>query len=98
MLEIAYDDWLNLGFRWLHVIAGISWIGTSFYFIFLDLSLRKHGNLPEGVGGESWNVHGGGFYRMRKYTVAPTERTRRKGTSTAIKHLDSKLDGITYKM
>ncbi len=73
MLEIAYADWLNLGFRWLHVIAGISWIGTSFYFIFLDLSLRKHANLPHGVGGESWNVHGGGFYLMRKYTVAPAE-------------------------
>ncbi|MGB0630233.1 MAG: urate hydroxylase PuuD [Alphaproteobacteria bacterium] len=73
MLEIAFADWLNLGFRWLHVIAGISWIGTSFYFIFLDLSLRKHANLPEGVGGESWNVHGGGFYLMRKYTVAPAE-------------------------
>ena len=60
MLDIAFADWLNLGFRWLHVIAGISWIGTSFYFIFLDLSLRKHANLPDGVGGESWNVHGGG--------------------------------------
>ena len=73
MLDIAFADWLDLGFRWLHVIAGISWIGTSFYFIFLDLSLRKHANLPDGVGGESWNVHGGGFYLMRKYTVAPAE-------------------------
>ena len=73
MLDIAYADWLNLGFRWLHVIAGISWIGTSFYFIFLDLSLRKHSNLPNGVGGEAWNVHGGGFYLMRKYNVAPEE-------------------------
>ena len=73
MLDIAYADWLNLMFRWLHVIAGISWIGTSFYFIFLDLSLRKHANLPPGVGGEAWNVHGGGFYLMRKYLVAPAE-------------------------
>jgi len=73
MLEIAYADWLSLIFRWLHVIAGVSWIGTSFYFIFLDLSLRKHANLPDGVGGESWNVHGGGFYLMRKYVVAPAE-------------------------
>ena len=40
MLEIAYADWVSLMFRWLHVVAGISWIGTSFYFIFLDLSLR----------------------------------------------------------
>ncbi|MEC8289602.1 MAG: urate hydroxylase PuuD [Pseudomonadota bacterium] len=76
MLDIAYADWLNLGFRWLHVIAGISWIGTSFYFIFLDLSLRKHSNLPNGVGGEAWNVHGGGFYLMRKYIVAPEELPR----------------------
>lgn len=73
MLDIAYADWLNLMFRWLHVIAGISWIGTSFYFIFLDLSLRKHANLPPGVGGEAWNVHGGGFYLMRKYLVVPAE-------------------------
>ena len=71
MLDIAYADWLSLIFRWLHAIAGIAWIGTSFYFIFLDLSLRKHANLPQGVGGESWNVHGGGFYLMRKYVVAP---------------------------
>ncbi|MEE2997705.1 MAG: urate hydroxylase PuuD [Pseudomonadota bacterium] len=76
MLDVAFADWLNLGFRWLHVIAGISWIGTSFYFIFLDLSLRKHANLPDGVGGEAWNVHGGGFYLMRKYTVAPAELPR----------------------
>ena len=73
MLDIAYADWLELGLRWLHVIAGIAWIGTSFYFIFLDFSLRKHADLPPGVGGESWNVHGGGFYLMRKYMVAPEE-------------------------
>ncbi len=71
MLDVAYADWLELGFRWLHVIAGIAWIGTSFYFIFLDLSLRRHADMPPGVGGESWNVHGGGFYLMRKYVVAP---------------------------
>lgn len=73
MMEIAYADWLSLMIRWLHVIAGISWIGTSFYFIMLDLSLKKHANLPDGVGGEAWNVHGGGFYLMRKYVVAPAE-------------------------
>lgn len=71
MFDIALVEWLDLVFRWLHVVAGIAWIGTSFYFIFLDLSLRKHDRLPEGVGGESWNVHGGGFYLMRKYVVAP---------------------------
>lgn len=71
MFDIAYADWIELAFRWLHVIAGIAWIGTSFYFIFLDLSLRRHSELPAGVGGEAWNVHGGGFYLMRKYVVAP---------------------------
>ena len=72
-MELFIADWLNLIFRWLHLITGIAWIGTSFYFIFLDLSLRKKRRLPEGVGGEAWNVHGGGFYLMQKYTVAPEE-------------------------
>jgi uncharacterized membrane protein len=66
-------EWLNLGLRWLHVMAGIAWIGTSFYFIALDLALRNPGGLPIGVHGETWQVHGGGFYRMQKYTVAPAE-------------------------
>ena len=72
-MEIALADWLNLIFRWLHLITGIAWIGTSFYFIFLDLSLRNRRQLPPGVGGEAWNVHGGGFYLMQKYTVAPEQ-------------------------
>ena len=72
-MEIAFADWLNLVFRWLHLITGIAWIGASFYFIFLDLSLRKRANLPPGVHGEAWNVHGGGFYLMQKYTVAPEQ-------------------------
>ena len=66
-------EWLDLGLRWLHVMAGIAWIGTSFYFIALDLALRDRGGLPPGVHGETWQVHGGGFYRMQKYTVAPPE-------------------------
>ncbi|MCB1884159.1 MAG: urate hydroxylase PuuD [Geminicoccaceae bacterium] len=64
-------DWLNLGLRWLHLIAGIAWIGSSFYFVALDASLRKRMDLPQGVQGEEWQVHGGGFYHMMKYTVAP---------------------------
>ena len=64
-------DWLNLLIRWGHLIAGISWIGTSFYFVALDFSLRKHASLPEGVAGEAWEVHGGGFYHVQKYLVAP---------------------------
>ena len=71
MIEIAYTEWLELGFRWLHLIAGIAWIGSSFYFMFLDYSLRPDEKLPAGVKGAAWNVHGGGFYFMQKYTVAP---------------------------
>ena len=73
MIDIAYADWLELVFRWLHLIAGIAWIGSSFYFIFLDLSLRKRAGMPDAIKGESWNVHGGGFYLMQKYQVAPAE-------------------------
>jgi uncharacterized membrane protein len=64
-------DWASLIFRWLHVVAAIGWIGSSFYFIHLDLSLQNRGDLPEGVGGEAWQVHGGGFYRIMKLLVAP---------------------------
>ena len=64
-------EWVSLAVRWLHVIAGIAWIGSSFYFIHLDLSLRAREGLPEGAGGETWQVHGGGFYNMVKYLVAP---------------------------
>ena len=66
-------DWVNLTVRWLHLIAGIAWIGSSFYFMALDASLRRRANLPTGVAGESWQVHGGGFYNMQKYMVAPAE-------------------------
>lgn len=61
-----------MAIRWLHVIAGIAWIGSSFYFIGLDLSLKRRDGLPEGAGGETWQVHGGGFYNMVKYMVAPS--------------------------
>ena len=64
-------DWVNLLVRWAHLIAGIAWIGTSFYFIALDLSLRRREDAPEGVTGSAWEVHGGGFYRVEKYAVAP---------------------------
>jgi uncharacterized membrane protein len=67
-------DWCALLVRWLHLIAGVAWIGASFYFVWLDNHLQP---LPEGeladapVAGELWAVHGGGFYRSRKYRVAP---------------------------
>ena len=64
-------DWIELTVRWTHVIAAMAWIGSSFYFIALDASLKPNNRLPHGVSGEAWQVHGGGFYQMRKYTVAP---------------------------
>ena len=67
-------DWLNLLTRWLHVIAGIVWIGASFYFIALDNHLRPPRDEREreaGIGGETWEIHGGGFYNIKKYLVAP---------------------------
>ncbi|MDJ1158523.1 urate hydroxylase PuuD [Chelatococcus sp. SYSU_G07232] len=73
MLEPYLWEWGSLILRWIHVITAIAWIGSSFYFIHLDLSLKKTPSLAEGVGGEAWQVHGGGFYRMQKYTVAPPE-------------------------
>jgi uncharacterized membrane protein len=66
-------DWLEFTVRWLHVITAIAWIGSSFYFIALDLGLRKSPDLPHGAHGEEWQVHGGGFYHVRKYLVAPAE-------------------------
>ncbi|OIQ33401.1 MAG: cysteine desulfurase [Roseobacter sp. MedPE-SWchi] len=64
-------DWLGFVFRWLHVITAMAWIGSSFYFIALDLGLRKAPDLPAGAHGEEWQVHGGGFYHITKFLVAP---------------------------
>lgn len=71
MYEAILIEWAGMAIRWLHVIAGITWIGSSFYFIALDLSLKKRDDLPAGVQGEAWQVHGGGFYNMVKYLVVP---------------------------
>ena len=70
---IAFDlgEWLNLALRWLHLVAGIAWIGSSFYFVWLDNHLRP---AEEGdASGEVWSVHGGGFYHKQKYQVAPAK-------------------------
>ena len=67
-------DWANLLLRWAHVITAIAWIGSSFYFVFLDNSLTPPTSpelVNKGVGGELWAVHGGGFYHPQKYLVAP---------------------------
>ena len=74
-MDITYLlDWVNLLLRWAHVIVAIAWIGSSFYFVFLDNSLTKPESdelRAKGVDGELWAVHGGGFYNPQKYLVAP---------------------------
>jgi uncharacterized membrane protein len=70
-LEIVLTELLSAVIRWTHVIAGVAWIGSSFYFIHLDLSLKKPHTGPTGIKGEAWQVHGGGFYQMVKFMVAP---------------------------
>lgn len=72
MLDMAFfSEWAQFAVRWLHLITAIAWIGSSFYFIALDLGLRKSPDLPHGAAGEEWQVHGGGFYHIQKYMVAP---------------------------
>jgi len=70
---LAIESWIEFAVRWLHVITGIAWIGSSFYFIALDLGLHRDRNLPSGAVGEEWQVHGGGFYHIQKYLVAPEQ-------------------------
>ena len=73
-MEAYLLDWANLLVRWLHVIAGIAWIGASFYFVMLDNSLTspaKQSDREKGVSGALWSVHGGGFYLSQKYMVGP---------------------------
>jgi uncharacterized membrane protein len=72
-LDPYLSDVLDLLLRFLHVVAGIAWIGASFYFIRLDLGLRPPKVAGEGVSGEYWGVHGGGFYHSQKYLAAPPE-------------------------
>ncbi len=70
---VIFWDWMEFAARWLHVITAIAWIGSSFYFIALDLGLRKEKGLSPLAHGEEWQVHGGGFYHIQKYLVAPEE-------------------------
>ncbi|CAN1544168.1 COG3748 Predicted membrane protein [Paracoccaceae bacterium] len=64
-------EWVEIAVRWLHVITAVAWIGSSFYFIALDLGLHRDRNMASGADGEEWQVHGGGFYHIQKYLVAP---------------------------
>ena len=73
-MEAYLLDWVNLLLRWVHVITVIAWIGSSFYFVFLDNNLQKPNSpdlLEKGVDGAMWAIHGGGFYNPQKYMVAP---------------------------
>lgn len=70
-MDVFLGEWVNLLLRWAHMIVGIGWIGTSFYFMALDYSLSGRERLNPGVLGTAWQVHGGGFYHVEKYTVAP---------------------------
>jgi uncharacterized membrane protein len=73
-MDAAYlAEWANLLIRWLHLITGIAWIGTSFYFISLDNQLDPPRDGNPRVKGEQWSIHGGGFYHKQKYAVAPAE-------------------------
>ncbi|MES2226336.1 MAG: urate hydroxylase PuuD [Pseudomonadota bacterium] len=73
-MEAHLLDWANLLLRWAHIVTGIAWIGSSFYFVSLDNSLtppKEPQDAARGVGGEQWGVHGGGFYHHQKYPVSP---------------------------
>ena len=75
-MESYYLDWANLLLRWVHVITAIAWIGSSFYFVFLDSSLTPpldEDLKRQGVSGELWAVHGGGFYHPVKFNVSPPQ-------------------------
>ncbi|MDP3604139.1 MAG: urate hydroxylase PuuD, partial [Polaromonas sp.] len=75
-MESYYLDWANLLLRWVHVITAIAWVGSSFYFVFLDSSLTPPVDedlKKQGVSGELWAVHGGGFYHPVKFAVKPPQ-------------------------
>ncbi len=72
-MEFDITPWINLAIRWLHFITGIAWIGSSFYFVWLDNHLEEPKEKKKGMSGELWSVHGGGFYHKQKYAVAPEQ-------------------------
>src|SRR5207245_9444925 len=75
-MEAHLAQWLNLALRWSHVITGIAWIGTSFYFNWLNSRLAPPERSEPGVAGELWSGHGGGCCRVVKYAVAPAPLRR----------------------
>jgi uncharacterized membrane protein len=75
-LNLIVYEWLSMIVRWLHVTTAMAWVGTSFYFMATDMKLKPGEDLPEGAAGEAWQVHGGNFWRMVKFTVAPARMPR----------------------
>ena len=77
LMDPYLQEWGGLLLRWLHVLAGMAWIGTSFYFMHIDAMMKADHDIPGGRGGQMWQVHGGGFYHIQKYLVAPAAMPRR---------------------
>lgn len=72
-MDPYWNEWLNLLVRWIHMTAGVAWIGASFYFNWLEGNLDRNPPKPERIAGDIWSVHGGGFYHAQKYEVAPEQ-------------------------
>ena len=69
--EAHLMEWLNIVVRLMHITFGIAWIGASFYFVFLENALNRTENVRDELAGNLWAVHGGGFYYLEKYKIAP---------------------------
>jgi uncharacterized membrane protein len=81
-MDVFLGEWVNLLLRWFHMIVGIGWIGTSFYFMALDYGLDTKERKSKGVYGTAWEVHGGGFYHVEKFSFQHT-CTGSSGTPTS---------------
>lgn len=73
MIEVHLQEWLELSLRWAHLTVGIAWIGASFYFNWLENRLIRQQSVNPSIEGDLWAIHGGGFYHVQKYEVAPDE-------------------------
>ncbi len=73
MIESFVHEWINLLLRWIHFIVGVAWIGASFYFNWLENNLERAAPQDEGIAGNLWAVHGGGFYHLKKFKTGPQQ-------------------------
>ena len=71
MRRMSPQEWIGLALRWVHLIAGIAWIGSSFYFIWLDQHLERTQRADDPVEGSLWMVHSGGFYKVERRRIGP---------------------------